>query len=359
MARPGRPLRARPVSPSSSRVGDEQPSRRTPLKIVTPGRVAGLAVGLCVLLAATAVGGCSETAAVDKVGLYYTGGPFQGQHFEKVVQPGSGATWMGIQDKLVWLPAGQRNYIVSKKDTEGDQRGVDFLRVPAKQGVEMDLEISVYFKLNTHTNDIQGFKGGTLRRFYEQICKKYECDSEDGWDNMLNDNFRKIIEAAVRSRVFNYTVDELFANAEGAASGTTDAIDQIQNDIAKQLKVLVNSTLGGEFFCGPTFEREKTECPDFQFVINSAAVVDEGIKASYAKQKSTANETVSAKNEGAAAVERANATRAQQDALRGQITPEYLRLQEIEATRECAKNPNCTLIVGGAGNVNVNTGRTP
>ena len=312
------------------------------------------------LLATAVVAGCSETAAVDRVGLYYTGGPIQGQHFEKVVNPGSGATWMGISDTLKWLLAGQRNYIVSKKVDEGDRKAADFLRVPAKGGVPFDFEVAVYFKLNTHTEDIQGFQGGTLRRFYEQICKKYKCEEEDGWDEMLNDNFRKIIETAVRTRVFNYTVEELYANAEGAASGKADAILTIQDDIAKQPKASINTTLGGEFFCGPTFDRGRPQCPDFQFIITSGAEpADQSVRDSFAAQRVAANGEVTARNQAAADVARANGTRAQQDALRGQITPEYLDLQRIEAMRECARNPNCTLVItqGQNGGVNVNAGR--
>lgn len=301
---------------------------------------------------------CSTAAAVDRIGLYYGGGPIEGNHFEKVVRPGSGAVFQGPGDSIVWLPINQRNYIVSRNAEEGDRKGDDFIRVPAKGGVDMDFEVSVYFKLNTRTDDIKGFEGGTLRRFYEQICKKYGCASDDGWDTMLNDNFRKLIEASMRQKAFNYTVDELYANAEGEASGKSDAIEKIQTEIAAQIKDNVNTVLGGPYFCGPTFDRSKPDCPPFQFVINSARPADQGVIGSYADQRKSANGVVTAQNDGKAKEARAAGDAAAARATQQSITPEYVNYLQALAMRECAANPQCTLVITPPGtNVNVNSRR--
>lgn len=310
-------------------------------------------IGLIAIMVMVAVLGssCSSTAAVDRVGLYYTGGMFQGQHFKRVVEPGSGAQFIGWGDGIVWLPAGQRNYIVSKEKDDGDKNTVDYIRVPAKGGVDMDFEISVYFKLNTHTDDIKGYEGGTVRKFYEQICKKYHCEDGDGWDKLINDNFRKIITASMRQKTFNYTVDELFANQEGEASGKEDAILKIQAEIAAQLKQNINTTLGGEFFCGPTFDRAKPECPDFQFNINSATPTSEAVRNSYSDQRVAANRVITAQNNAQAKKADADGTAAAQNALRGNLSPEYLELQRIEALKLCAQSQKCTIINGGGSSV--------
>lgn len=338
----------------------EQLMKLPSIKRPTVPRVVKLLVVpvVVVLLMGVFGGGCSATAGIDKVGLYYTGGMIQGQHFKKVIEPGSGATLLGWADDIKWLPAGQRNYIVSKNANEGDREGADIITVPAKGGVAMDFEVAVYFKLNTHTEDIAGFKGGTLRKFYEQICKKYECTEEDGWDRMLNDNFRKIIETSMRQKVFSYTVDELYANTEGEASGKEDAILKIQSEIANQLKQNVNTTLGGNFFCGPTFDRDKEGCPDFQFNINSAEPKDEAVRNSFAQQRVAANAVVTAENEARAKKAAAEGTAAANNALRASLSPEYLELQRIEALKLCAQNPNCTIINGSDGQVIVDSNRS-
>lgn len=307
--------------------------------------------------------GCSRQAPVDEIGLYYSGGPIEGRKFQKIIQPGSGSTIMGIADDVFWLPAGQRNYIVSKDVNEGDKKKVDFIRVPARGGVLMDFEISVFFKLNTATDDIKDFKGGTLRKFWENIGKKYGADSEGGWDKMLNDNLRKVIETSMRQLVFTYTVDELYANSEGEASGKADAIQKIQDEIAARLKDNINVALGGTYFCGPTFDRSKPgDCPAFQFIINSAEPVDGAVRESFAQQRVSANGVITAENQARARKAEADGTAAvkaaeakgiveAQAALRGNLTPEFLRLQEIEALKACATRQGCTLIIGSGGGV--------
>jgi regulator of protease activity HflC (stomatin/prohibitin superfamily) len=307
-------------------------------------RVAAVVLALAVV---TLGSGCTKTAAVQNIGLYYGHGPLEGNHFERVILPGSGAQLQGFFDTIAWLPINQRNYIVSKHPGEGDRSGTDVIRVPAKGGVNMDFEVSVYFKLNTHSDDIKGFKGGTLRRFYEQICKKYDCASDDGWDRMLNDNFRKIIETSMRERVFTYTVDELFANAVGEASGHEDAIRKIQVDIAATLKENISRVLGGQYFCGPTFDRDKEACPDFEFIINSAEPSSASVRNSFDAVRAATNEANAAKA-------RAEGQAASQAASQRALTPEYLRFLEIQATQKCAESPNCTLVVSSGGtNVNV------
>lgn len=291
--------------------------------------------------------GCAQQAPVDQIGLYYSGGPIEGRKFQRVITPGSGSTILGIADDVFWLPYGQRNYIVSKDVDEGDKRKADFIRVPARGGVLIDFEISVFFKLNTSTEDIKGFKGGTLRKFWENLGKKYNANTDGGWDTMLNDNLRKVIETSMRQLVFTYTVDELYANQEGSESGQADAIQKIQDEIAARLKDNINVALGGTYFCGPTFDRSEPDCPPFQFIINSAEPTDQGIKDSFSAQRVAANGIITAQNQAQAQKAQAEGTAAAQNALKGNLSQEYLELQRIEALRSCATNPNCTLIIGG------------
>jgi regulator of protease activity HflC (stomatin/prohibitin superfamily) len=307
---------------------------------------------------------------VDEVGLYYSGGPIEGRKFQRVINPGSGSTILGIADDVFWLPAGQRNYIVSKDVNESDKKKADFIRVPTKGGILMDFEISVYFRLNTATDDLKDDprfkKGGTLRKFWENIGKKYGADTEDGWDKMLNDNFRKIIETSMRQKAFNFTVDELYANAEGQASGNEDAIQKIQNEIASALKDNVNSSLGGNYFCGPTFNRDKPgDCPPFQFIINSAEPADGNVISSFSAQRVAANEVITAQNRAKAREEEAKGTAAvkkaeaqgivdAQNALKDNLSSQFLRLQEIEAMKACATSGKTICIFGGGSGVNLN-----
>jgi regulator of protease activity HflC (stomatin/prohibitin superfamily) len=305
---------------------------------------------------------CAQTAAVNRIGLYYDGGPFEGNHFSHIIKPGSGTQVQGIQDSIIWLPTDQRAYIVSKKADEGDVKGEDVITVPVKGGVLFDWEVSVYFKLNTHTNDQKSGdykKGGTLRQFWEQVGKRYHADQNKGWRQMLGVALRRNIETAMRQTAFDYTPEELYANAEGAASGKQDAILQIQTAIARSIKDNVNRTVGGEFFCGPKFDRNKAGCPDFEFIINSAEPHEARTRASFERQNQSRNDIITAKNKADAAVETARGTAAAADAARAAATAEYIALLRAQAMQKCAEKNGCTLVItegGGGSNVNVNAG---
>jgi hypothetical protein len=312
--------------------------------------VAGI---LGIILLVQFLGGWAGTP-VDKIGLHYSGGPIEGQKFQEVIEPGSGQRFLGLADKLVLLPITQRDYIVSLNPEESDRQSSDVINAPAKGGVEMQFEVSAYFTLNTEPQ--------TIRRFYERICVKFQCQTEDGWDRMINNNFRKPIEQAIQQSIRRYTVNELYAGEVGEGStGTTDEeaeslLVSIQTQIATDLKENVNEILGGQYFCGPTFDRERPEeCPDFQFQIVSATPTSEAVRDAFAENAASRQEQVTAQNRADAAVAEAQGRQLAQEALRGIYTdPNYIAYLNALALQDCAKNSNCTLVVSPNGtNVNV------
>lgn len=311
-----------------------------------------VALGICVSVLAVGGAGCTSSAPVDRVGLYYTGGPVQGKHFKRVIEPGSGVTFKGFGDTVAWLPAGQRNYVISKHAADGDRKGVDFIQVPAKGGVLMDFEVAAYFKLNTRAD--------VVRTFYEAICKKYHCTEDSGWDKMLNDNVRKIIETSMNERIRQYDVGVLYANnagAEGQSSG--DVLLAVQADIGKTLQQRVNAVLGGPYFCGPKFDRSKPDCPDWEFIINSAVPHDGATLGSFEAIRRSQNDIATAANNAEKLKKEAEGEAAKQNALKaaGELTPNQIAYLNAQANLACASNKDghCVLIAGGTANVNVST----
>src|SRR5207244_3124104 len=72
-------------------------------------------VGAVVVAGVVWVAGATfKGVPVDKIGLHYTGGLFQGQHFKGVISPGTHTKYYGEFDKVYLLPSTQRTYIVSK-----------------------------------------------------------------------------------------------------------------------------------------------------------------------------------------------------------------------------------------------------
>lgn len=284
----------------------------------------------------------------NKIGLHYNGGPLEGDSYERIIQPGSGSQFLGPSDRLVTLPIDQRSYTTCRgEDVNGDTCDGPDIVAATKGGAEMRFRIGVSFKLNTG-KDI-------IRPFYEGICRKYGCDSGDGWDKMLQVVFRGPIEQAVQQSVRNYTVDQLFAGVD-EDGGATAILEDVQADIAADLKENINQFVGGDYFCGPGFDRDKPEvCPDFQFQITDAVPTDDGVRAAFAENLASRQDVITARNRADAQVAEAEGTRRAQEALAGLYTdPAYIAYLEAVATGECAKNSNCTLIVGGGDEVGVN-----
>lgn len=266
-----RPLRANPSLPEMSG------------KAIA--RIAFLVIGAIVaLIVLFTFLGAFRSTPVDKVGLSYTGGPIAGIHFQRVVKPGSGQFFNGFFASLHELPATQRNYIVSKNSNEGDRRTADFLPGPTKDRVIAELELAVTFKLNTEPR--------AVRQFYEQLCVKYHCEDLSpggGWDKLLNDNFRQVLENAVQQETRQINAAELNNNQE--------TITRMQTDIASHLKDDFNQVLGGNFFCGPTFDRNRPSvCPDFKFVIKNITLPPD-LQAAYTAQQSSAAQVIVKQNE--------------------------------------------------------------
>lgn len=286
---------------------------------------------------------------VDMIGLHYTGGPFEGQRFVGIVEPGSGNRFLGLQDQLALLPVTQRDYTASEDD------GADGppIVAPARGGVDMKFDVGAYFTLNT-TADV-------ARRFYERVCIKFECDSDAGWNAMLKVNFRRPIEQAIQQSIRDYTVNELYAGVPEAGAATeeeaTAILERVQDQISADLKENINTVLGGDFFCGPTFDRSVADCPDFEFQITSATPTSEAVRNAFNDNAASQQAVVTARNNAESAVAVAEGNRAAQEAVQASLTPEYLRLREIEAMGKCAENPSCTVVfTDGSTGVNVQTG---
>jgi regulator of protease activity HflC (stomatin/prohibitin superfamily) len=286
---------------------------------------------------------------VDMIGLHYTGGPIDGQQFVKIIEPGSGNRFLGLQDQLALLPVTQRDY------TASDDDGADGppIVAPARGGVDMKFDVGAYFTLNTNAD--------VARRFYERVCIKFECDSDEGWNAMLKVNFRRPIEQAIQQSIRDYTVNELYAGVPEAGAATdeeaTAILERVQDQISADLKENINTVLGGDFFCGPTFDRSVDECPDFEFQITSATPISDAVRNAFNDNAASQQAVVTARNNAESALAVAEGNRAAQEAVQASLTPEYLRLREIEAMARCADNPNCTVVfTDGSTGVNVQTG---
>lgn len=275
----------------------------------TSALIGTVAIGVILVLAWVLLS--FDKTPADKIGIRYGGGPIEGAHFEGIVDPGHSLYLNGFLDRQYLYPVTQRNYIISRRSGEGDVTGEDFVEAPSKDGVAVTFEVATYFKLNTDL----------LRRFHENIGLKYAAYTEDGWTRMLNDSFRQQIENAIQREARTYSVADLYFNRR--------VLQDIQNGIGQVLKDNVNNSLGGEYFCGPTFVIGRGNCPDFRFVIKQIRPLDSDVVQTFEDVRKSQIAIQTRRNELQQAKLQALAVR---KLTQGQkLTPEYVELKAIEA----------------------------
>jgi regulator of protease activity HflC (stomatin/prohibitin superfamily) len=197
----------------------------------------------------------------DRVGISYGGGPFEGVHFQRIVQPGSNLFFNGLFDNLYLYPSDQVNYIVPQQPVQvvqqtqaqngqgqGGQPAADTVVAPTRDRVQVSYQVAVYFKLNTDE----------LRDFHEQLGLRYQAYTTDGWNNLIRDTFRQQIENALQEETRKVDVADLVGNA--------DRLVELQDNVQTKLTQRLEDALGQQFFCAPTFRRNG-ECGNPTFVI--------------------------------------------------------------------------------------------
>lgn len=291
---------------------------------------------------ALALTGCSTIAEPDQVGLYYDKGNSDGYHFDKCIDPGTtgDSEW---NNEIVYLPTSLRTWNIAPEHGD-DNKAITVATKPEENqpsGVQVNTWLTVNFYLNTNCDG----KPSPVQQFWEQVGRRYHADTDDGWKNMLYSTFEPVLQKVVQDVVRTYGADALVGNVGGIRS---DAQQKISDAFAEELK----RATGGQYFCGPTFNRAKADCPPIEVLIRDIDYTDPGIQdARNAKQKAIEQ---AAANVAAAQGELDAANK------RGQLynNPAWVKLQlaqkQLEAIQACAQNPNCTIIIGSDGNVLLN-----
>src|SRR5215208_5268578 len=110
--------------------------------------VAAIGIGVLVLvLGLIALSSLSRTGP-NEVGVVYNGGPLDKKTQRQLIPPASGLTWTGwlSQDPRLYPSEGSpRRYIITSNTARGDRPGVDVVRVPTSDGIDVGLEAKISF----------------------------------------------------------------------------------------------------------------------------------------------------------------------------------------------------------------------
>lgn len=360
-------------------------------------RVAGLiAVGV---LATSSLAACGTPAAPDYLLVRYdkkvNGG---GLSFKQCVQPSkkAGSTY---NDQNFAMPVSLRTWNIRPEggdtatpvQTGTKRRSVPGDKVGATQpGPDVNVYTKTEFYLNTdcgkaNAEGLSTDKNSPIVRFWENTGRRYgvagegeSAFSDEGWKRMLLNTLVPAEEKAVRSSSRNFDADDLDGNTSGVWAQMEQ---QMANAFIAELQASIG---GGDYFCGPQYRRDPVTgqpmivtwnetapdpskpgqfiqvpksgtCPPVRISITDVSFSDSGVAAARAKvsaaqlNKQAADIDAQSKVDVANKLKEAGAEGAAVQAQQNDLLKEQEHTKQVEA---CAKNPNCTVIVGNAG-VNV------
>lgn len=309
-------------------------------------------------VAAVGLAGCTSVTEPDRVGLYYFVGDLEGNVFDHCTLP-SETDDMTINDEIIYLPIDLRGWEISKNPgADSDQLTTVSTKPEPNQpsGVQVNVASKTSFKLNTFCDK----DGGKAKKFWESIGRRYDARGEEGgkttggWDEMLRRIMVPALSKATQDVIRTYGADALVGNIDGVRATAQTAIGEA---FAAELK----AATGEDFFCGPTFDRDKDVCPQIAFSIIDVDYADAGIQDARnqkAKQIELAAAALEkAKGEAKALEEEAKGkAKAAAELAKLYANPNWVRLQETilktqALIKACELAKECKLIVGADGNL--------
>lgn len=344
-------------------------------RIIRALAVSAVATGLLLTGAA-----CSTIAEPETIVLQYSGGSVEGTKFTTCIEPSEKGAGV-INDHNFVLPVSLRTWNIRP---EGGDTNVP-INSATKQGADgaagpaVSVWAKVEFYLNTDCKNDKGevSKDSPVVQFWEKTGRRYQADTPEGWRNMLLNTLVPAEEGSLRAELRKYTADQLDANTDGIW-------DRIEAAASKAMGASVRSSVGGDYFCGPAFQRgaivswEESQvdpvtgavtpvtpapsgkCPPVKIEITEIDFADPGIQAARTNVRKAQEDA------------RANLIAAEAKVKEAELlakanrNPQYLEFERLERDLEisrqrtrqvelCAANPNCTVIVSdGSAGVNIN-----
>lgn len=326
------------------------------------------------VVALVSLGACSTRPPADMIALYYKAGAGDNKKFEECIEPGTDGKYP-VDDEVFYLPTSLRTWAVLP---EGGDSNVFFTVASApdpktnQPGPQMGVWVTVEFYLNTNCEDPDGTgpleaKDSPIVQFWEKTGRRPWHDgkgisssgedgfNEDAWRKMLQNILVPVEVGVLNSASRKHSADDLDSDKDGLWA-------KMEAEIGPAFNAQLKTKVGGDYFCGSTYNRNLKTCPAVTVDIVEINFADPGIQAAR-------NNVFKAKQEREAELTRAKTELDKANLLaQANRNPNYLEFAKLEADLEraklelqaaqaCAANPNCTLIVGVGANPGVFTGK--
>src|SRR5829696_3072805 len=215
-------------------------------------RGAALVVGVVValVLVITAIGWVMafERTKGGEVAIIRNGGPFDNNRIRGYLPEASSRQNIGLWSSAHKYPSQQRFYKLSSNATESDSGLVDHVVVPTSDGINVSIEGTVYFRLNTEEAVLKDFdnKFGT-----RTFGGRHPYDGDEGFSNFLNTIIRPVIDNNLRKEIGSVVGADInpslaLVKNQGNPEKVSDDQGQRANERVRQVEQTVNDGLAAD-----------------------------------------------------------------------------------------------------------------
>lgn len=243
------------------------------------------------------------------------GGMFDDNQFRQIVTTADGLTSTGWWSQIHRYPTTQRYYKIGPGGDSDKQ-----ITVPSKDGVNITIEGTYYFELNTDPTVLEQFDNAYGTRTFPNADgdQVNAWDAEgDGWSAFLNATMGNLVESSLRLEIGKVTCTQLIAScvlAQNAPTGTAPAtvtvdpdapdlgnttLTSIQDGVNTRFAQNVEQQLGLPLFTNIKFVASRVTLPDnVQNAINVAqqSVADANGRVATAQAGKAEAEALAAQN---------------------------------------------------------------
>jgi regulator of protease activity HflC (stomatin/prohibitin superfamily) len=250
-----------------------------------------------VVLAVGVTGARFATMDVGSVGVVRNGGPFDDRGIRQVLLPGAQLTWIGFfsEGPHRYPSAGvTRTYVVTSDASRASRPGVHAVRVPTKDGVEVDVEATVFLHfVGERDYDVLERFETTFgdRRLPTRTGKAlYPWEGEAGFAAWLDAYFRPVLVYTLQRELGKFQCAALVAScglvSRGVSTGRVEEADAgaIGDRVSKAVERDLTRTLGQPYLWGIKVRIERvTLPPSVQAAVDSSQAEFAAVNVARAK----------------------------------------------------------------------------
>lgn len=242
-----------------------------------------LIVAIAFIVGATSLAGCGNdyaTSTSDTHVCVFDGSKRGGQKLKFQVPPGAKSKKVDSNDVSVAIPASNRFWNVSVKDSRRDTKASKSFSAFAKGSVPVEIQGQIRFRFNLKLA-CEWYSRHGRRNAVDNDLKfnaRGKGANDSGWFKFLDENFDQTMGQVARpsangydwaALVYNYPVnaDDAGIVPEGTKPGpTTDT--QLGQELGLAFTKQLREGLGGDYFCGiSTKDNKGIDCPPITFEI--------------------------------------------------------------------------------------------